>query len=159
MSISSHWCTCSFRNFRSCVGIMFGWHWFCLSWARLISNMRCLLGGKLLVEINRLNFEHYQIKFWRERNLVKGWANPGDQTRTTGNLRSWQGPKLCPEWARILCSHSYRKGLGSLSHYPGPAGLAGTLPEHPFSRWPVLSMVFPATKPSKLLCVIHVKSW
>ena len=26
--------------------------------------------------------------------------------------------------------HSYRKGLGSLSHYPGPAGLAGTLPEH-----------------------------
>ena len=27
-------------------------------------------------------FEHYQIKFWTERNLVKGGANPGDRTRT-----------------------------------------------------------------------------
>ena len=36
----------------------------------------------MLVEINRLNFEHYQMKFWRERNLVKGGANPGGRTRT-----------------------------------------------------------------------------
>ena len=34
----------------------------------------------MLVEINRLNFENYQIKFWTERNLVKGGANPGDRT-------------------------------------------------------------------------------
>ena len=33
------------------------------------------------MEINRLNFEHYQIKFWTERNLLKGGANPGDRTR------------------------------------------------------------------------------
>ena len=94
----------------------------------------------MLVDISRLNFEHYQIKFWRERNLVKGGANPGNRTDTPGNLPSWQGPKSCPEWARMQCSHSYRKGLGNLSHYPGPAGLAGTLPEHPstagqFCRW------------------------
>ena len=31
----------------------------------------------MLVEINRLNFEHYQIKFWTERNPVKGGAYPG----------------------------------------------------------------------------------
>ena len=34
------------------------------------------------MEINRLNFEHYQIKFWTERNEVKGGANPGDRTHT-----------------------------------------------------------------------------
>ena len=34
------------------------------------------------MEINRLNFENYQIKFWVERNLVKGGANPGDRART-----------------------------------------------------------------------------
>ena len=47
----------------------------------------------LVVEINRLNFEHYQIKFWTERNPVKRGASPGDRTGTPGNLRSWQGPK------------------------------------------------------------------
>ena len=44
----------------------------------------------MLVEINRLNFEHYQIKFWTERK-------PGESNPHRGNLRSWQGPKSCPE--------------------------------------------------------------
>ena len=47
----------------------------------------------MLVEINRLNFEHYHIKFWTERNLVKEGANPKDRTCTPGNIRSLQGPK------------------------------------------------------------------
>ena len=63
----------------------------------------------------------------------------------------WETSNRGKEWARILHSHSYSKGLGSLSHYPGPAGLAGTLPEHPSSCWPVLSMVFPAARMSALI--------
>jgi len=49
------------------------------------------------MEINCLNFEHYQIKFWTESNQVKGGANPGDRTHTQKTPRSWQGPKSCPE--------------------------------------------------------------
>ena len=44
----------------------------------------------MLVAINRLNFEHYQIKFLTERNPVKDGANLGIDP---GNLRSWQEPK------------------------------------------------------------------
>ena len=56
---------------------------------------------KLLVEINRLNFEHYQIIFWTERNLVKGGANPGDRTRTpetSDHGRDRNRVQNGPEW-------------------------------------------------------------
>jgi len=49
------------------------------------------------------------------------------------------GTEICPERARILYSHSYKKGLGILSHYPGPVGLVGTLPERPFQLLASLS--------------------
>ena len=48
----------------------------------------------MLVAINRLNFEHYRLKFWTERNPVRGAAIPGDRAGTVGNPRSWQGPKF-----------------------------------------------------------------
>ena len=65
----------------------------------------------MLVEINQLNFEHYRIKFWTERNPVKGGANPGTDRGRGRN--------------------SSRKGLDSLSHYLDPVRLAGTLPQNP----------------------------
>ena len=81
-----------------------------------------------------------------------GGANPGNRTDAPANLRSWQGRKCVQNGPafNIPLATAYRKWLSSLSHYPGSAGLAGTLPELPSSRWPVLSMVFPATRPSAL---------
>ena len=50
----------------------------------------------MLVEIKRLNFEHYQKIILTESDPVKGGANPGiDQ----GNLRSWQGPNYVQNFA------------------------------------------------------------
>ena len=36
---------------------------------------------QIALGVNPLSFEYYQIKFWTERNLVKGGANPGNRTR------------------------------------------------------------------------------
>ena len=58
--------------------------------------------SKLLVEINRLNFEQYQIKFWRERNLVKGGANPGN--RHTGKPPIMAGTEIV---SRIGQNHMF----------------------------------------------------
>ena len=81
----------------------------------------------MLVEINRLNFDITRLNLDRKKS-GKGRGKPGGLNPYTRNLRSRQGH---------LCSHSYRKGLSSLPHYRGPVGLAGTLPEHPSSRWPL----------------------
>ena len=62
----------------------------------------------------------YQIKFWTERSLVNG-----EHTRESNGETSVRGKER--EYVRneseFLIFHSYRKGLGSLSHYPGPVGL------------------------------------
>ena len=44
----------------------------------------------MIVEIDRLNFEHYQIKFWTERNLVKGGANPGIEPAQCVKSKVWK---------------------------------------------------------------------
>ena len=40
--------------------------------------------------INQKQLNAYRIRFWTERNIVKGGANPGIDS---GNLRLRQGPK------------------------------------------------------------------
>ena len=103
----------------------------------------------MLLEINRLNFEHYQIKLWTERKSVKGGANPGIEPiprETSDHDRDRNISRI----GRILYSHSYRKGLSSLARYPGPVELAGTLSERLFQLLDSFVDGFPAAGLSAL---------
>ena len=86
-----------------------------------------------------LEHQHHQIKFWTERNLVKGGANPGDQTRTRETSdHGWDRNRVQngPERVPIATGRDWVASLTTLVQPDWRALCQSTIPAAvQFCRW------------------------